>query len=239
MEIAIVDDLQRDTERLLALIDTYSADRQVAITVHAFSSGEAFLSSPLLHSFDAVVIDIYMTGMNGVETAKKLKTAAPDCRIVFATTSAEYAVDGFDLGAVHYLLKPVDGKQLATAIDRILEKLPVQDKYIQVKSGRVFKKIPLCEIHYVDYYAHAVQIHTAHDIVKSYVKFADLEKELLDNRNFIWCYRNIVVNMDRIVHIENREVLLDCGTSLPLNKQKAKEIRAAYADYIFNQMGKG
>lgn len=108
MKIAIVDDLKLDAEQLSHLILSYMKEHRIPTAApEIFPNGETFLASFTVGSFDIVFLDIYMDGLSGMETAQKLRALDASCRIVFVTTSPDFAVDSYDVNAAFYLLKPV------------------------------------------------------------------------------------------------------------------------------------
>lgn len=119
MKIAIVDDLKLDAEQLSHLILSYMKEHRIPTAApEIFPNGETFLASFTVGSFDIVFLDIYMDGLSGMETAQKLRTLDASCRIVFVTTSPDFAVDSYDVNAAFYLLKPVTMERVSKALER-------------------------------------------------------------------------------------------------------------------------
>lgn len=118
MKIAIVDDLELDAEQLSHLILSYMKEHRIPAAVpEIFSNGETFLASFTAGSFDIVFLDIYMDGLSGMETARKIRALDASCRIVFVTTSPDFAVDSYDVNAAFYLLKPVTMERVSKALE--------------------------------------------------------------------------------------------------------------------------
>ena len=108
MNIAIVDDLKTDSDRLVGFIDTYMKQHNLQYgTLDRFSSGEDFLGAFTPGKYDLSFLDIYMDGITGMETAKRIRQTDHDCRIIFITTSPEFAVESYNVNASFYLLKPI------------------------------------------------------------------------------------------------------------------------------------
>ena len=108
MNIAIIDDLKTDSDRLVGLINTYMEQHRLQCrTMDLFSSGEAFLDTFTAGKYHLIFLDIYMDGITGMETAKRIRQTDHDCRIIFITTSPEFAVESYNVNASFYLLKPI------------------------------------------------------------------------------------------------------------------------------------
>ena len=105
MNIAIIDDLKTDSDRLVGLINTYMEQHRLQCrTMDLFSSGESFLDTFTSGKYHLIFLDIYMDGITGMETAKRIRQTDHDCRIIFITTSPEFAVESYNVNASFYLL---------------------------------------------------------------------------------------------------------------------------------------
>lgn len=128
MNIAIVDDLKTDSDRLVGFIDTYMKQHNLQYgTLDRFSSGEDFLGAFTPGKYDLIFLDIYMDGITGMETAKRIRQTDHDCRIIFITTSPEFAVESYNVNASFYLLKPIGKDGVfppSTGVDFRLRNIP-------------------------------------------------------------------------------------------------------------------
>ena len=107
MRIAIVDDLAAERTLLKGRLEWQLQRRKVQADILEYESGETFLEAARKEPFTAAFLDIYMDGMTGMETAKKLRKTDTDCLLVFITTSTDHALEGFQVRALHYLVKPL------------------------------------------------------------------------------------------------------------------------------------
>ena len=117
MRIAIVDDLAAERALLKDRLEQQLHRRNVQADILEYESGETFLEAARKAPFTAAFLDIYMDGMTGMEAAKKLRKTNTDCLLVFTTTSTDHALEGFQVRALHYLVKPFTEAD----IDRIRE----------------------------------------------------------------------------------------------------------------------
>ena len=99
-----------------------------------FENGEDFLIAAKERPFTVVFLDIYMSGANGIETARELRIFDSDALLIFTTTSTDHALDGFKVRAMHYLVKPYPENEISDLIDEVLSRIPDSGKYIDIKS---------------------------------------------------------------------------------------------------------
>ena len=117
MIIAVVDDTMQDRELLKGMLDQYFSGHQTVPEIQEFESGEAFLEAYEPGHYDIIFFDIYMGGITGMETASLVYERDKDCRLVFFSSSADYAVDSYRVRAAYYLMKPLSYEDLALALD--------------------------------------------------------------------------------------------------------------------------
>ena len=115
MRIAIVDDLAKERASLHLQLGQILNLRSVCAEILEYESGEAFLAAEKEQRFTAAFLDIYMGGMSGMDAARELRKMDTDCMLVFTTTSTDHALEGFQVRAMHYLVKPFSAEELETA----------------------------------------------------------------------------------------------------------------------------
>ena len=194
MRIAVCDDLHQDCEKLRDSLKSVLVQRRIAGDISLFHSGEELLGQLSRAPFDAYFLDIYMAGLSGVETAYRIRERQPGAVLVFTTTSADHMADGFDVGAVHYLMKPVTIQAVDSALERCLRLMKNQDSYISLTVDRTEKPVLLSAIRYVESHERQCRITTQSAVLTPYIRIGDLEA-MLDNR-FLRCHRSFLINMD-------------------------------------------
>ena len=137
MRIAIVDDLAAERALLKDRLEQQLHRRNVQADILEYESGETFLEAARKAPFTAAFLDIYMDGMTGMEAAKKLRKTNTDCLLVFTTTSTDHALEGFQVRALHYLVKPFTEADIDALTDELLARIPQPDKYMELKSFTV------------------------------------------------------------------------------------------------------
>ncbi|MEG1577815.1 MAG: LytTR family DNA-binding domain-containing protein [Oscillospiraceae bacterium] len=239
MNIAIVEDDAADREYLLDCLAIHADDTKVAMSISSFENATVFLESGSPGRYDLIFLDIYMGNVTGMELAQKLRDAHVSSQIVFVTTSVSHAVTSYEVAATYYLLKPYDYEQFFKMMQTVYSRRKVDEPTIGVKVGHDLETLPLSAIRYVDYADHYVQIHTNTKLMRSYMPFAELEEQLRSFPQFLTCYRNVIVNMDRIEKLEGDHFELEQGESIPISRNRVREMREAYTGYIFFRMKRG
>ncbi len=207
--------------------------------IDTYTSGEAFLENWPSKSYDLVFLDILMEGISGIEVARKIRETDSECLLIFISSSKEYALQGFEVRAFDYLLKPLSEERFQKTMDLCQNELAKHIRYIEVKESRTLVKIPLNEIIYTDYYNHYIQIHTAARLIRSYQQFDVFSPLLLCYPQFLCCYRNCIVNMDHVDSVDKHDFVMENGERVPITRGNRNSIYQQYADYQFLKINGG
>lgn len=236
MNIAIVEDSILGLNQIQEYLQTYFSKRQIFRTVDTFLNGETFLESFEPGKYDLIFLDILMGGISGIDVARRIREKKSDCIIIFTSVSTEFALQGFEVRAFDYLLKPLSQEKFDHTMELCHEELIKRIRYIEVKESRSMVKILLQDIIYTDYYNHYIQIHTAKRVVRSYQQFDMFAPLLLCYPQFLCCYRNCIVNMNRISLVDKNDFIMDNGERIPIIRNSRNAIYQQYADYQFHKI---
>ena len=212
--VAIVDDRVTAAQFVRDLLIDWSENRQLGIQAQTFSSAESFLFRYAEDKdWDILLLDIEMGAMDGVTMAKRVRRDNEAVQIVFITGYSDYISEGYEVAALHYLMKPVNREKLLTVLDRTLDKRRQQERCLILESAGELVRIPFYEIRYLDVRQNYVTVHAKDDhTVKR--TLGDFEKEL-DSR-FCRVGRSMIINLSFIQRVTKTEVRLSDGTALPL-----------------------
>ena len=227
MRIAIVDDLSRDREDMAALL------RQIGVPaeqITQYDCGESFLSTWLPGSADVVFLDIYMPGMDGMETAERLRKADASCAIVFLTISTEFGVQSYAVHAADYLVKPATRESVLRALNYCRPAEHAEAETLEVSYRRQNRKVPVCSILYVDLDGRTVRIHTKNSVFPVGGTFGEVTDPLLADTAFQPCYRGIVVNLRQVSRLDRQELTLKTGEKLPVSRRCCRNLEEARLD---------
>lgn len=228
--IAICEDETYLLEELRKKAETYLKTRHYPAQIRTFTSGEDLLKEQ--RSFDLILLDLVLPGINGLETAKRLSSKS---RIIFITSYREYAVDAFEVEAVHYLLKPVTDERLYQAMDRALKQSKQADDrtLALIKSGSTHI-LPIRDILYCEVFDHRVCIHTAQGNYE-YSGTLDMLEGKLDGR-FFRCHRSYLINMSHVVGQEKGTALVSNGNRVLISRRKQAEFMQRLLHNLKNEV---
>ena len=212
--VAIVDDSVKDAEFVQGILNRWAELRQANIQSEVFPSAESFLFRYAEEKeWDILLLDIEMGAMDGVTMAKRVRQDNEAVQIVFITGYSDYIAEGYEVAALHYLMKPVNREKLLTVLDRAMEKRKQEERCLNLASCGEMVRLPFYEIRYLDVHQNYVTVHAkAEYTVKR--TLGDFEKELDDR--FCRVGRSMIVNLKYIQRVTKTEVRLSDGTVLPL-----------------------
>lgn len=239
MRVAVVDDNARDRAWLVEELEVLLARRGLVGSVTAFDRGGAFLEAARAERFALAFLDIYMEGSDGVETARALRAFDPDCLLVFSTSSADHALEGYRVQAVQYLVKPYDAAELDRLFIQLDRILPAQEKYVELRSGRQDVRLRLGDILWAEHYQHQVRVHTAGgEVLSTRLTFGEFAALLAPDPRFFVCGRGLLVNLDHAADFDGRDFRLEDGIRLPVSRDLSSAARSAFGDRLFRR-GRG
>ncbi|WFR57340.1 LytTR family DNA-binding domain-containing protein [Anaerocolumna sp. AGMB13025] len=235
MKIAVCDDDLQELAGICTLIGEYRCVKHGDITYKAFDNpielAECISNGAY---FDMILLDIIMPIQNGIETAREIRKYDKNVKIIFLTSSSEYAVDSYGVGAYYYALKPVNQDNLFLLLENVITELRKQEDSIVIKCKTGISRIRLSKLCYCEVINKSIYYYLSDNtVLKSYGSFTDLDTHLAGFQNFIKPHRSYIVNMAYIDSISANEIIMESKTKIPLSKLKANEIKNAYLSFPF------
>ena len=223
--VAIVDDNSVDAEYVQRILTAWSQDRQIHVQTEPFASAESFLFRYAEDKvWDILLLDIEMGAMDGVSMAKRVRQDNEAVQIVFITGYSDYIAEGYEVAALHYLMKPVNKDKLFTVLDRALEKRKQEERCLNLEAYGEMVRIPFYEIRYLDVHQNYVTVHAKADYTVKRT-LGDFEKELDDRFHRVG--RGMILNLKFIQRVTKTEVRLSDGTVLPLPRGACEPLNRA------------
>lgn len=230
INVAIIEDDIKATERLQKHIRQYEVESGQEFSVFAFTDAIDFVSD-YAPKYDAIFMDIELPHMNGFDAAVRLRRIDKDVPLVFVTNMMKYAVKGYEVDAVGYMLKPVDYFAFKTQMDKIRRIIDRrQDAEIIVKSEYGSRRIRLGDLYYVEVLGHYLIYHTADGQFREFGQLSKLEKEL-SKHNFFRCNRCYLVNLKHVMGIKDGAILIG-GDEIMMSRRMKKDFLLALNDYF-------
>lgn len=227
IHIAICDDLYSEREQLKAtLLSIQNIEQKWEFDITQYAGGELLLMDleEKRYIFDLIILDIYMDGIDGMETARKIREKGINIPIVFLTAFPDFALESYDVNAFGYLLKPVNQDKLTAVLNRLL--VSYDRPRVCIQCDRRRRYLFQDEIMYVESQNHNIYVHLLQgEVLTCGEKLNNLEK-MLDER-FLRCHQSFLVNMSYIADVTEDFILKD-GTRIPIRIRQHKAIADAY-----------
>ncbi|MBQ9458657.1 MAG: response regulator transcription factor [Oscillospiraceae bacterium] len=211
-KIAVCDDNPADAEYVSGMVREWAGG--ASAQVRLFPSAESFLFCYAEEKdFDILLLDVEMGGMDGVSMARRVRAENEAVQIVFITGYSDYIADGYDVAALHYLLKPVKKERLFAVLDRAAERLKKNEKELLLKTAGETVVMPVGEIRWLDVQQNYVTVHGKTDVTVKRT-LGELEREL--DERFFRVGRSCIVNLTCVRRVTKTDVYLTNGARLPL-----------------------
>lgn len=186
--------------------------------------------------YDVILLDIFMPGINGIQCARDIRTHDSYVKIIFLTSSVEFAVESYSVKAYDYLVKPVQKERLFEILKQLeQESHGTQKNIILLKCKTGIVKAALSEVEYCEMLNRKIVIHMTN--MKEYecnFKMSELEEKLKSCGMFFRPHRSFLVNMNYIREFTPKNLILECGVEVPLPREKYAQMKQEYLDYLFD-----
>lgn len=229
-QFAICDDNSADLSYVRGLVEKWAKGTGNGVQVEEYGSAESFwFTWEENKNYDVLLLDIEMAGMSGMELAKKLRAKDRLVQIIFITGYMEYFSDGYDVEALHYLLKPVTEEKLLAVLDRAAERRKTGARALLLSLADETVRVPLYEIRYLEAQRNYVTIHASLNYtVKRTLR--SLETEL--DEGFFRTGRSFIVNLRYVKKITRRDIILKDDTAVPLARGYYEAANQAMIGYF-------
>lgn len=231
MKIAICDDERIQTEQLTQKLSVFADARHKQFEITAFPSAEAFLFAYKENrDIDMLFLDIEMGDMNGIELAREVRKDNDSVQIVFITGYPDYIGEGYDVDALHYLLKPVSIDKLFEVCERALTCLQKQPRFHLLPVGKEVVRVREKDILYAETQGHYLRLVTQKGEYRLRMTLPELATRLGDG--FFKCSRSFLAGLLHVARITKSSVILEDGTELPLGKGLYDGINTALIKFL-------
>lgn len=230
LQVAIVEDQESERKIMRDCLDYLSAQENVQFNIREFSSGLAFLGNfePV---YDIVLMDIEMPGMDGMAAARAMRKIDSSVILVFVTSFSQYAVQGYDVDALSFIVKPVNKYDFAMKMSRAIARTTKRlGDTVTVRTDRESFVIRASDIRYLDVSGHYVVYHTTEGDLMEYTTLKDAEKKI-GKDYFVRCNRWNLINLRYVTEIRNDTVYIR-DEAMPISRSQKKAFLTAFADFM-------
>ncbi|MCI2047694.1 MAG: LytTR family DNA-binding domain-containing protein [Faecalibacterium sp.] len=236
IKVGFCDDELPMLDEISVLLDNYRVAKNQEIQYTAFQSPLDLLTGIERGlRFDILFLDVVMPGENGIEAAKEIREYDTDVKIIFLTSSAEFAVQSYAVGAYFYQMKPIWEESFFRLMDTALSecaKAKTDSLILRCKTG--ITRVPLTQLEYCEVIGRTLILHlTSGKVVECSGSLDDLGAQLAQFPNFLRPHRSYLVNMEYIQNITYREIAMACLAQVPIPHGKYTEIKNEFLEYAF------
>ncbi|WWR17810.1 LytTR family DNA-binding domain-containing protein [Lachnospiraceae bacterium JLR.KK009] len=230
--IAICDDEKHMSDHIRAMASDFFRKKNREIQLRTFLSGEDLLNYD--GQIDILFLDIQMKGMDGLETARKLRADKFRGFLIFITVLKEMVFQSFEVQAYDYLVKPVDEKQFGKTMERLYTSMQnASEDSLLVQQGYERRIVPKDEIVFCEIIDRKIYLNlTSGEVVDYYERIENLESKL--DSHFFRCHRSYLINLKHLKGYKNGTAYMDNGKEVPVSRLRSKEFSSVVLQYMKN-----
>ena len=234
VNIVICENDKNDQEFVKDKVVEILDDLDIEYEIKVYNSGDDLLEGYDKYT-DIILLDIQMDGLDGMETARKIREFDDNVEIIFITSFVEYALEGYEVNAYRYLLKHVKDENLRTSLINCLNDRNFVKRSIVIKEGDTRIKISLKDIMYIEVQGNDITVHTLKDTYRTKGTMSNFETEINSNM-FVRCHKSYLVNLEYIKSIKRYTSILVNDEEVPLSRNKYKEIKDRFFEMIEDKL---
>ncbi len=230
LQIAVVEDVESDREILVSYLERYKDESKQDLTVRCFSNASSFINDDQME-FDIVLMDILMPDMNGMDASRKLREKDESACLIFVTNMADFAVEGYQVNALDYLLKPVTYQRFTATMDKAVKYCASKQHHVlSVRAQEGQLRMDISSIYYIRSYKHYVYIMTIDKEYRVRSSMKDMEEEL-NPALFFRCDNSYIVNLAHVERV-TKDTAKVGRWEIPVSRMRRKDFINAFTCYL-------
>lgn len=235
MNIAIVEDEPAQSRLLQQYVLAWAQLRSRTVHTLIYENAESFLFDLEDNGPDAVFADIQMPGMNGMEMIRKLREKDSEMPVVFTSGLSDFLQEGYEVQALHYLVKPISEEKVFACMDRICSRKNTRELYT-VRTPDGMARLDLKEVNYCEAEGHYIRFVMAdRSEIRAMKSISELERDLPGDV-FVKCHRCYLCNLSNIKQIVVDSVIFDNGASAPVSRRLYRELNRSFIEHYRNRL---
>lgn len=234
LRIAVCDDNSEFLEQAVDLIKRWSEQSSTPLEIYRFDNGDELIAKNAVVRIDIIFLDIIMPLLNGMDTAKELRQTNTNVKIIFLTSSSEFALESYAVKAYDYLLKPISYEKIKNVLDECSYAFDKEPKNIVFKTAYGYQKLFYYDIEYAEAQNKKVVIYLrSGKTVDAAEPFYFFVKRLTDCDGFFKCHRSYLVYIQNVDHFNMTEIITKSGHRVPIARGYGKAFQEAYFSWMF------
>lgn len=234
MRIAIVEDDRIDMSQLRCTLEAFCSESGIPCELDGFTAGKDFLAAFSAGKYEMIFFDNYIGETLGITLARHVRETDTEAALVFVTMSPDFAVESFDIGALHYIMKPVTREGIAKVFDRWKAGRNTPGPMLELVVNRVPVRIPADSIQYIESADKNCIIHFRKQELKVHLPLDKLMEQLPEDR-FLRPHRSFILSMDFIGQMKDHLFLLKNGENVPVSRLAWAEVKRKYMEYLLKK----
>ena len=236
MYIAICDDQAEELLVVTELLTQWQSERNIAVRFKEFRSAVEMLEEAQNGKFNLYLLDIMMSGMDGLSAAKEIRNFDENADIVFLTSSPNFALESYGVHALDYLLKPVCAEALFPVLDRVFQREQKLQEGLTVRCGSALVRIPFSQLVYVEVSEKQLYFNlTNGQTRKASGTMQEYESLLLAQPEFMRVHRSYIVNMLHVAELSATQLQTVYGEAIPVSRRLYPKLQNDYINLLFMQ----
>ena len=234
MKIAICDDEIQFLDDICILFKKWGKKHGIKLTLYRFTNGDDMLLALQNECIDLIFLDVVMPLLNGIDTAKEVRSNNQMIPIIFLTSSREFAVDSYEVKAFNYLLKPITEEKLFTVLDEFLKTFEKLKESFIVKTSLGFCKINVADVVYLEAQNKHVIIYLSNDsTIEVREGFSKCEEFFSRKKGFFKCHRSYIVNLNHVEKFTKTQINTTNNASIPISRNNYVAFKEVYFNHMF------
>ena len=236
LRIGLCDDDKEYMQKLMEMIRRWTEENRYKTELLSCDNGDDLIARNAASHMDIVILDIVMPLLNGMDTARELRAQDTAVKLIFLTSSPEFALESYEVRAQDYLLKPVSYDRLREALDACCQMLCAEPKNMVLKTSFGFQKLYFGDVEYAEAQNKRVVFHlrTGRE-VGTPEPLHSLEDKLVSEDGFFKCHRSYLVYLPNVDHFNSTEIIMRSGRCVPIARGYAKAFQEAYFAQMFRE----
>lgn len=233
MKIAICDDEIQFIDEICAVLEQWAAGHGIEITLYRFTNGDDLILAHQNECMDLILLDVIMPLLNGIDTARELRSHNWMTPVVFLTSSREFAVDSYEVKALNYLVKPLDERKLFSVLDDFLETFEQSKAAFTAKTSFGFCKIVIADVDYLEAQNRQVLVYLSNGTaIRIRELFSRCETIFTPEAGFFKCHRSYIVNLSRVKQFTKTQIAIS-DAIIPISRNRYAAFKETYFNCIF------
>ena len=232
MKIAIAEDELHTRKEIRKLLERYAAENGVSFQIAEFSDGDG-ITEKYSGDYDLILMDVEMPFVDGMTAAEEIRKMDQEVTIIFITNAPQYAIKGYKVGALDYILKPVNYYAFSESIRRALGKIRVrrsEESFIRIPVKGGARKVDVSSIDYVEVIDHDLFYHKGAEVIETRGTMREAESEL-EPYHFFKCNKGCLINLAKVRGYQRNDVIVGSHT-LQVSRSRRKPLQEAIHAYL-------